>query len=171
MVRKARELDPAGDYRLIGDGDFSPLAGRSFDLVQSVFTFDNVPTREQKVRIFRGLGSLLQENGRIVNMVSSQDIYKHEWASFTTKDFPENRVAKTGDRVKCIVTDVEDRRPVVDVIWYDEDYRDVYERAGLEVVRTYKPLAREDESFRWVNETKIPPWVIYVLQRQTRFRA
>lgn len=171
MVRKARELDPSGDYRLIGDGDFSSLAGRSYGLVQSVFTFDNVPTREQKVRLFRGLGSLLQENGRIVSLVSSPDIYKHEWASFTTKDFPENLVAKTGDRVKCIMTDVEDRRPVVDVIWYDVDYRDVYEQAGLEVVRTYQPLAREDEPFHWVNETKIAPWVIYVLRRQTRFQA
>jgi hypothetical protein len=61
----------------------------------------------------------------------SPDIYKHEWASFTTKDFPENRVPKTGDRVRCVMTDVEDRRPVVDVIWYDAGYLDVYEQAGL----------------------------------------
>jgi SAM-dependent methyltransferase len=165
MVGKAREFDPSGDYHVIGDGDFSLLEGRSFDLVQSVFTFDNVPTRDHKVRIFCGLHDLLNDDGKIVSLVSSPEIYKHEWASFTTKDFPENQVAKTGDRVKCIMTDVKDRRPVEDVIWYDEDYLDVYREAGLEVVKTYKPLASDDEPFKWVNETKIAPWVIYVLQK------
>ena len=165
MVRKARELDPAGDYRVIGDGDFGPLRESRFGVVLSVFTFDNVPTREQKVRIFRGLGGLLDDGGTIVSLVSSPEVYKHEWASFTTKDFPENRSAKSGDRVKIIMTDVEDRRPVEDVIWYDEDYRDVYREAGLDVVKTCRPLAREDEPFPWVNETKIAPWVIYVLKK------
>ncbi|HEY3273525.1 MAG TPA: methyltransferase domain-containing protein [Methanocella sp.] len=171
MVRKARGFDPSGDYRVIGDGDFSLLEGRTFDLVQSVFTFDNVPTRAQKVRIFSGLCDRLNDGGKIVSLVSSPDVYKHEWASFTTKDFPSNKTAKTGDRVWTIMTDVEDRRPVEDVIWYDEDYRDVYREAGLEVVRVYKPLAREDEPFKWVNETRIAPWVIYVLQRTADFRA
>jgi SAM-dependent methyltransferase len=29
---------------------------------------------------------------------------------------------------------------------------------------THKPLATGDEPYRWVNETRIAPWVIYVLQ-------
>lgn len=166
MIHKAREIDPAGDYRVIADGDLGQFEAGTCDLVQSVFTFDNIPTREQKVTNFRALGNLLNNEGRIVNLVSSPDIYKHEWASFTTKDFPENRHAKTGDRVRIIMTDVEDLRPVEDVIWYDEDYRSVFADAGLEVVKTYRPLGKADEPFRWVNETKIAPWVIYVLARQ-----
>lgn len=165
MVRKAREIDPDGDYRLIEDGDLGQFEENAYDLVQSVFTFDNIPTMEEKVRAFSGLRRLLKGEGRLVSLVSSPDIYKNEWASFTTKDFPENRLAKCGDKVKIIMTDVEDRRPVEDVIWPDEDYREVYGKAGLEVVETYRPLAREDEPFEWVNETKIPPWVIYVLKK------
>lgn len=165
MVRKAREIDPAGDYRVIADGDFSELMVGGYDLVQSVFTFDNIPTREQKVRNFRGLGALLNDGGRIVNLVSSPEIYRHEWASFSTKDYPENRSAKTGDRVKIVMTDVEDRRPVEDVIWHEEDYFDVFRSAGLEAEKAYRPLGRDEEQYRWVNETRIPPWVIYVLKR------
>lgn len=165
MVRKACEADQHGDYLTIRNADFSGLATDAYDLVQSVFTFDNIPTREQKVSNFRGLRSLLNAGGKIVNLVSSPEVYWHEWASFTTRDFPENRTARTGDRVKIIMTDVDDRRPVEDVIWFDEDYVRIFNEAGLEVEKTYRPLAKESEPFRWVNETRIAPWTIYVLKK------
>jgi SAM-dependent methyltransferase len=166
MIRKARELDSEGDYRLIGDGDFSQFRGCAYDLVLSVFTFDNIPTMEKKVTNFRRLGSLLNSESRIVNVVSSPEIYMHEWASFSTKDFPENKHAKSGDKVRIIQTDIEDKRPVVDIVWTDESYRQVFEQAGLELIKTHKPLAKENEPYKWVNETKIAPWVIYVLKKK-----
>ena len=79
MLKKARVLDPEGDYRLVGDGDFSQLQQNTFDLVLSAFTFDNIPTMEKKVRILRGIKDLLREDGRVVNMVSSPEIYMYEW--------------------------------------------------------------------------------------------
>jgi SAM-dependent methyltransferase len=165
MIKNARDIDPEGDYRLIEDGAMSQFDHGAYDLVLSVFTFDNIPTMERKVRLFGELGKLLNAGGRIVSLVSSPDIYKHEWASFSTKDFPENHAAKSGDTVRIIMTDVEDKRPVDDIIWYDEEYLEVYRRAGLEPVATYRPLAKETEPFKWINETRIAPWVIYVLKK------
>jgi SAM-dependent methyltransferase len=164
MIKKAREIDTQGDYRVIEDGDLGQFKSRAFDLVLSVFTFDNIPTMDRKVKLFKKLGALLKGDGRLVNLTSSPDMYKNEWASFTTKDFPENKIARSGDKVKIIMTDVEDKRPVEDIIWYDEDYREVYKNAGLEPVKVYRPLARDDEPYPWVNETRIAPWVIYVLK-------
>jgi len=168
MIRKAREIDPEGDYRLVEEGNLSQFEGKAYDLVLSVFTFDNIPTMEKKVKNFREIARLLKSEGRMVNLVSSPEIYTHEWASFSTRDFPENRLAKSGDRVRIIMTDVEDKRPVEDVMWTDESYRETYKRAGLAVVKTYRPLAREDEPYQWVNETRIAPWVIYVLKKTGR---
>ena len=165
MVKLARERDPQGDYRLVGEGGFGELGDAEFDLILSAFTFDNIPTWKQKVELFGELRRLLRGDGQIVNLVSAPEIYTHEWASFTTKDFPENRAAKSGDRVRIVMTDVPDRRPVEDVVWFDEDYRKVYSQSGLDLVETLKPLARGDEPYAWVNETKIAPWVIYVLKR------
>jgi len=165
MIKKAREMDPSGDYRLVADGDLSQLKTSAYDLVLSIFTFDNIPTMEKKVKIFREIGSLLNSEGRIVNLVSSPDIYLHEWASFSTKDFPGNRYAKSGDIVKIIITDVDDKRPVEDIVWHDDAYHEVFQKAGLEVVNMYKPLAKEDEPYQWINETRIAPWVIYVLKK------
>ena len=165
MIRKARQLDPEGDYRLIEDGDFSQFQPNSYDLVLAAFTFDNIATEEKKVRLFQELGGLLNREGRIVMVVSSPEIYLHEWASFSTKDFPDNRLAASGDVVKIIVTDHEDRRPVEDIVWTDAAYREVFAKAGLAVVQSFEPLAKGDEPYAWVSETTVAPWVIYALRR------
>jgi SAM-dependent methyltransferase len=165
MISQARRRDPHGDYRLIEDGTSGELPAGAYDLVLSVFTFDNIPTKAKKVAIFRAMRRLLNENGCIISLVSSPDIYTHEWASFSTKDFPHNKTAQDGDIVHTIMTDVVDQRPVTDILWTDAAYRQVYRRAGLKVVQTYRPLAYAHEPYPWVNETTIPPWAIYVLQK------
>ncbi|MBZ5555557.1 MAG: methyltransferase domain-containing protein [Acidobacteriia bacterium] len=167
MIAKARAIDPGGDYRLVKDDDLSEFQARAFDLAVSLFTFDNIPGFETKVRLFHDLGALLSSTGKMVSVVSSPEIYTHEWASFSTKDYPENRLARSGDTVKIITTDFADRRPTEDILWTDESYRDVYARAGLSLGATYKPLAQGDEPYQWVNETRVAPWVIYVLMRQS----
>lgn len=164
MIRKARQVDPSGDYRLVPGDDLSALERAGYDLVLSAFTFDNIPGRENKIRIFRNLRELLSEGGKIVHVVSTPEIYTHEWASFSTRDFPENRQCRSGDTVKIIVTDHADQRPVEDILWSDESYREVFAAAGLSAVQKYEPLATGTEPYPWVNETRIAPWAIYVLQ-------
>ena len=165
MLTRARESDPAGDYRLASDDSLGGVAAGSMDLILCAFTFDNVATMERKVASFERLGHLLNGTGRIVNLVSSPEIYVNEWASFSTKAFPENRRARSGDVVRIHMLDVEDRRPVEDIVWSDEDYDQVYRRAGLRSYAVHRPLARPDEPYAWVSETTIAPWVIYVLGR------
>ena len=165
MLAQAHAIDPGGDYRRIADGDFGALTPGAFDLVLCAFPFDNIPTLERKVRLLRGLSGLLAGDGRIVNVVSSPEIYLHEWASFSTRDYPENARAQTGDTVRIIITDIPDARPVEDILWTDEAYRDTYARSGLDVLATHRPLGRHDEPIRWVNETRIAPWTIHVLGR------
>lgn len=133
-------------------------------------TFTNVYQDEQRAgsyaKLDQELKRVLKKNGKLINLVSSPQIYIHEWALFSTRDFPENRQAKSGDKVKIIMTDVEDQRPVEDILWSHGSYMDVFQRTGLRVDGTYRPLGKENESFPWVNETRIAPWVIYVLAPQ-----
>ena len=60
--------------------------------------------------------------------------------------------------------DVVDRRPVVDLRWFPEDYAALFAAADLTLVAQYAPLGRHDDEQEWVNETSIAPWVIYVLE-------
>jgi hypothetical protein len=52
------------------------------------------------------------------------------------------------------------------IIWTDEYYQETYRIAGLEIVKIYKPLAKESEPYKWINETRIAPWTIYVLKKE-----
>lgn len=164
MLRIARATDLSGDYRLVPGDNFNQFAVGSFDLVLSAFTFDNIP-EGTKPTIFRDLEKLLAPCGTLINLVSSPEIYTYEWASFTTRDFPENAAARSGDVVHIVVTDHQDRRPVEDILCTDESYRTFYREGGLEAVQVFAPLANGDEPYVWVSETRVPPWVIYVLKR------
>ncbi|MGD8718036.1 MAG: class I SAM-dependent methyltransferase [Candidatus Zixiibacteriota bacterium] len=164
MLARARERDAGGEYLLLPDGDLGGLPDGAFDLIQAAFTFDNIPTMERKVSLFAALGRLLAPGGCILNVVSSPEIYVHEWASFSTKDFPENRNAASGDKVLIVMLDVDDGRPVEDIIWTDEAYAETYRRAGLEAVEVLRPLADGTEPYAWVSEAEVAPWVVYVLK-------
>lgn len=95
MIRLAANADPGGSYRLIDDGDFSSIEPTRFDLILSAFAFDNIPDVGKRRELLRGLRCLLNDHGRIILLGSTPDIYTHEWASFSTKDFPENRSANS----------------------------------------------------------------------------
>lgn len=165
MIKIAKKIDPDGEYLLIKDGDFRKLPLNSYDLILSAFTFDNI-SMEKKEMLLSDLKNLLNKNGIFINLVCSPEIYINEWASFSTKDFPENKNAKSGDVVPIITTDFEDKRPCYDVICSDEDYKKIYQKAGLELIKTFKPLAKGNEPYKWINETKIAPWTIYVLKNK-----
>lgn len=171
MIERARQADPGGSYRLIGDGDFSSFEPGSLDLVFSAFAFDNIPDATRRAGLLRGLRKLLTRDGRVVLLDSTPEIYRHEWASFTTGSFPENRAAKSGDAVRIVMKDVADRRPVVDFIWFHEDYLRLFAAADLRLLAVHRPLGTESESRGWESELSIAPWVIYVLEPAARRMA
>ena len=167
MLDQARALDPPGDYYLVRGRIDGELATNSMDVILAAFTFDNIPTDQAKADALSGLRDLLVPNGAMFLIVSSPAIYVNEWASFSTRDFPENRHARDGDRVRIIMLDVPDRRPVEDVVCTDTHYRSLFESARLRVLDVQSPLATGKETMQWASETSIAPWTIYVLAPPT----
>jgi SAM-dependent methyltransferase len=163
MLAHARERDPDGEYRLVPAEAPPQLAPGAYDLVLAAFTFDNVPNFHKKVWLFRALRTSLTAHGRIVIIVSAPAIYLHEWASFSTRAFPENHEARSGGVVRIVMLDVPDRRPVEDILCTDDTYRQIFEQAGLAVTKAYHPLGRVSEPYTWISETSVAPWTIYVL--------
>jgi len=168
MLAHARLRDPEGEYRLVPSGQPPDIPPSTYDLVFAAFTFDNVPTTATKTALFRALRESLRPDGRIVIIVSAPEIYVHEWASFSTRDFPENRRARCGERVRIVMLDVPDPRPVEDVLWTDEAYREVFSAAGLTLLRMLRPLGNRSDPIAWVTETTVPPWSVYELASAAR---
>ena len=162
MLEQARQRDPRGDYRLVTARNLGEFPER-FDLILAAFTFDNIPTNKDKLHLLSALRGLLAPAGCIVIIVSSPEIYRHEWASFSTKDFPENQSAGDGDVVRIVMLDVPDRRPVDDVLCSDGQYRELFAMSGLAVTEMVQPLGKEGDRIAWVSETHTAPWTIYVL--------
>jgi len=157
MLEEARKRDLEGDYRLVDYSGPGDLKGAPFDLILSAFTFDNFPGLEERKNSLESLGSLLSEQGRIVNIVSAPEIYVNQWVSFSTRDYPENKRAVSGDRVLIEILDVED------TVCTDEDYSRLYCQAGPSALEKFRPLATGEEQIDWVSETEISTWVTYVL--------
>jgi len=163
MLAIARRIDPEGEY-LYWSHICDPY-NRKFDLITAVFTFDNIPGVDNRTLLLKQLGGLLNNKGVILIVNSTPEIYINEWLSFSTKDFPENKLAKGGDKVKIIMTDVEDKRPIEDIVWFDYDYRNLFDANGLKLIETIKPLGKTTEPYAWVNEITIAPWVVYILKK------
>lgn len=164
MIQLATKADPAGTYYLVRSGDFRVVQTRRFDIIFSAFAFDNIPDITTRRDLLQALRGLLASEGRLVLLGSTPDIYFHEWASFTTEAFPENRCARSGEPVRIVMKDVADNRPVIDVLWRHEDYLKLFVASGLDLLAHHTPLGRHGEPYQWISETSIAPWFIDVLK-------
>jgi SAM-dependent methyltransferase len=162
MIARARLIDPMGRYAVISDGGLDQLDG-DFDLVLAAFPFDNIPN-SQKSHLVSALRRRLAVAGRLVNIVSSPDIYTHEWTSFSTQSYPTNTSARDGDVVQIVTREFANARPAEDILCGPDCYRDLYQRSGLDVVATYRPLGRTDDGWPWISEMDVAPWIIDVLK-------
>jgi SAM-dependent methyltransferase len=162
MLAEARRLDPEGSYRLVASDRPAELPGHAYDLVLAAFTFDNVPTAS-KVVLLRNLRETIRPGGRMILIVSTPEIYVNEWASFSTRGFPENQRAESGDRVRIVMLDVPDSRPIEDILCTDAAYREAFEAAGLRLIESRRPLGSPDDPIAWVSETTVAPWTLYKL--------
>ena len=159
MLDAARAADPGGTYRLLSEKELEQLSP-AFDLVFAAFPFDNIPS-ERKLEILRALRRCLTPASRVINIVSSPEIYTNEWMTFSTRDYPENAGARDGDVVRIVTRQFVE--PAEDVLCSDRTYAELYERAGFSQLATYRPLGRPDDGQSWLSELTIAPWVIYVL--------
>ena len=168
MLEIARNLDTSGDYRLVSNGNYAHTGLNNYDIIQSIFTFDNIPGWENRIKILKGLRNLMKTTGIMICLDSTPELYVNECASFTTKNFPDNLTAHTGDIVRCIMLDVEDKRPVEDIFWSVSDYKKLFNLSGLEVEAFYKPLGYDHEPFSWKSEKETAPWMIFVLKKSQK---
>lgn len=162
MLNEAKKKDGTRGYYLIKSGDLHLFKDNCFDLILSAFTFDGIPSKDEGVKISKEMKRVLKDKGIIIHITSTPELYQHHWVSFMS-GFPENKIAKSGDRVRIDVRGTNIK--VYDYAWEDKDYREIFVAAGLQLVKLLKPLAKSSEPYAWMHEKKIAPWLVYVLKK------
>lgn len=166
MVQQAKKNDPDGEYHTIKSGELPLLEDESLDLVFNGFVFDSVASKTTMMKICRETRRVLKDSGIMIVITSTPELYTVDTASFKC-DFPENHAAQSGDKVKCIIRGNPEIE-VWDYQWKREDYREVFEVTGLEVVEAIEAKADGNEPLEWVSEKQVAPWTVYVLKKSAR---
>jgi SAM-dependent methyltransferase len=167
MIAKAREQDPRGDYRVIAPGDLRGFPSNTFDLVLSEIPFDNIATMEAKVDTLLEISRVLNPDGVKILVAGSHECYLREWVSWSTVDFPENKLAKSGDPVRVVINDLGDRRVVEDTLWTEDAYYETFQRTHLELLETRKPTIGPQDEYQceWISERTHAPFIVFVLRK------
>lgn len=162
MLQAALATDPDGTYLQIKDGDLTVLAGKTYDLIYAAFPFEYISSLNWLIHNFIQLGNHLKDDAILIVIASTPELYKHEWVSFTSAGFERNLDAGAGDPVTIIFRTAPDR-PVIETLWTDASYREVFGSARLSLLETRRPLGYQGDGENWISEASIAPFVIYVL--------
>jgi hypothetical protein len=107
---------------------------------------------------------VLNENGILLLITGSEELHspKRDWLSYDVS-FPENESLESG--ALCKVKNKEVGAEFYDYHWTDSDYREVFEKAGLEVIESHRPLGLPRDGYPWLSESEVSPHQIYLLKR------
>lgn len=161
MIQQAKIRDLTGEYLQIKNAGL-PFESSRFDLIFVSIVFMEIESKEKMIKILKEMKRVLKKDGFIVVITGTAESYTDNWASFIC-DFPENKNLKSGDKAKLIVRGTE--IVLYDYVWFEEDYSEVFEVAGLKLVEALKPLPQGDEPYKWYAEKRKPHWMIYALKK------
>jgi len=167
MIKEAREQENKAKYRLIKPGDLTGFTDSEFDLVLSMWPFDSIATVREKTETLMEIARVLKPGGWAILVASSPEIYKREWVSFSSSEFPENKGARDGDKVKVFIKEASDRRVVEDILCTEATYEAIFRETPLMLLRKRSPLAAAEDSYQcdWISELSHAPWMVFILKK------
>ena len=159
MLQQAKLKDDQGEYLHIKS--HLPFRDSLFDIIFFCFVLVAVSSKGEMKNILLDAKRVLKEEGIMVIVVTAAESYQGKWASWFF-DFSENKTTlASGNKVKILFrgTNVV----LFDYYWTDDDYRQIFNDVGLKILKTHRPLGRDDDPFEWLDETIISPIIIYIL--------
>ena len=162
MVKRALGEDPSGDYRTVPADTLESIASQSIDLIFQSSVLEEYQSIDSMIKTFHEFHRVLQPEGKVIIVTASEELPRGDWASFYYPD--RHLMPQSGEQVRCVVRNSD----IVfnDYYWTDSDLRRAFDRSSFEVLRLHKPLAKGDEPYEWRDETKQPPWSVYLLRKR-----
>ena len=161
MLEAARANDVNGNYQSIVNSKI-PHNDNAFDLVFSSFVLLEMSSLEQIEKALMEISRVLKPNAHFVTIVGNENTYKYKWSVLNT-DFPQNKILKSGKKVK--VEFIDKGIIIEDYYWTQEDYLGAMKKANLELLEIYNPLAAPNDGINWGDETRFSPSSIYFMKK------
>lgn len=162
MLEEAAKMNTSINYTLIKSGEL-PYKDHYFDIVFSSFVLFEIGSIAELVKIFTEVYRVLKSSGIFIFITGSAELYSHEWLSLDV-NFQENKNLKSGDIAKVLLKDVN--LIVYDYYWTDHDYTTAIEQTKFAKKITLFPLGDDTDGYPWIDETKYPPYSVYVLSKK-----
>jgi ubiquinone/menaquinone biosynthesis C-methylase UbiE len=161
MIIKSKLRDPNGKYIKIDSGKI-PEADKTYDLIFASFVLLEIATKAEIQEIIKDISRVLKKGGVFITIVANENTYNHKWLTINT-EFEENKNPVSGSRVKLQFRDIG--LTIFDYYWQEDDYREVFENAGLEISKIHKPLGLTSDGYNWKDEKIFAPSSVFVTRK------
>jgi SAM-dependent methyltransferase len=165
MINAAIEQDTDGTYLHVNKNESLPFGDKTFDAMFSSWMILEMGSGDDIVRLLKECNRLLKPNSIAIIITNTPEFYQGKWLSCNV-DHPQNKPPlRSGQQVR--VTLLPEEIELYDYFWSDADYQGFFHEAGFLLVSTHHPLGRHGDPYPWMDELRVAPYVIYVLQTVT----
>tara|TARA_Y100000588_G_scaffold390191_1_gene494930 strand:+ start:1653 stop:2324 length:672 start_codon:yes stop_codon:yes gene_type:complete len=161
MIDQARNTSKDINYFLIEKNCFKSLDDQ-FDLIFVSFVLMELSSKQEIKMLIKDLSNLLAENGKIILIVASDDLYNKDWLSIDTK-FHSNSDKNSGEIVSVYLSDYG--ITVNDYLWKESDCEECFKQSNMLILEKLTPLGLSSDGKDWIDEYTNAPFVIYVLSK------
>ncbi len=163
MIIQAKNSYPGVDFTLIKD-DKLPFANLSFDLVFSSLVLFELSSLQQIENYLKEARRVLREDGYFIGITGSSSMHDPNYKSELRKtDYPQNKGAKSGSLVKVTLNEIN--LTFEDYLWFEKDYRKIFQKAGLPICEVHYPLGQKDEPYPWKDELNRSPFILILARK------
>jgi len=161
MLKQARHSDNTTSYRLIESAKI-PANANEYDLVFSSLVLFEISSKDELTRIFNEINRVLKTGGIFIAVTGSTEMYNHEWLSLGI-DYDENKNLESGSIAKILLRDIN--LELYDFFWTHDDYSEIITESKFTLLDKQFPLGDSQDGYKWVSETAVSPYVVYVLKK------
>ncbi len=163
ILEEALKFDEELNYFLINNARV-PVINNYFDLVFSSFTLIMVSSKLEMSLIVQEMHRILKKGGLCIIITGSEELHcpNKVWNSYDT-DFPENYNLRSGSMAKLKIKEVD--VIFTDYNWLNEDYVEIIEGNGFQILETLSPLGKGNDPYPWFSEKDTSPYLIYVARK------
>lgn len=164
MIKEAIKRDRTTQYTRIQSA-FLPHRDQTFNIIFSCLVLFEIPTKQEILDVFREIKRVLKDNGVFIAVTGGTEMYNHQWLSLDA-NYPENNNLKSGSLAKISLKEVG--LTLLDYYWTDDDYKGIINASDFNLVERFYPLGDSNDGINWISETKVSPYVTYILKKQSK---